>query len=468
MSSATKKPWKKTKIACLTLIAIPVIAVLAFFGLREGEEVPPPELLCYSGAYRLEGGETLILGPSSEGTLRYRLLSGRSGRLYPAGDGLWEAGPYWSGREPVVSTLEMGSCEDRTLRFTHQNAPAALGERVEMRTVPLEFESHGLTLHGRLVIPPGDGPFPTVVLVHGSNRDSALHWNAQQNVFPAQGVAALVFDKRGTGASDGEYTQDFDLLSDDVVAAVAALRGLARPEVGAIGLAGFSQGGWVAPLAATKTPVDFVIAAYGMAESPLAEDRDEALGTLAAAGYGEEELGRAREVLSATGRVMASRFESGWDELAAVKERYGDEPWFEEIQGEFSGDFLRYPAWVVRRIGPYFDVGTSWSYDPLPVLETLEIPHLWIIAGKDLEAPPERTLEILRELTARKANLELVVFDEADHGILVFEEVDGERRFTGHAPGYLELLGRWVRTTTDPAAPAGPEAVSPTPEASAG
>jgi hypothetical protein len=39
---------------------------------------------------------------------------------------------------------------------------------------------------------------------------------------PAEKVGVFVYDKRGTGGSDGKYTQDFDTLADD---AVAAMRG---------------------------------------------------------------------------------------------------------------------------------------------------------------------------------------------------------------------------------------------------
>ncbi len=77
----------------------------------------------------------------------------------------------------------------------------------------------------------------------------------------------------------------------------------------------------MAPLAATKTPADFVIALYGLAESALAEDRDEVLMGLAEAGFGQEAVkAQALEVVAATGKVVASDFSAGWDELAAVKE----------------------------------------------------------------------------------------------------------------------------------------------------
>ena len=86
------------------------------------------------------------------------------------------------------------------------------------------FVSHGTKLAGRIVMPPGEGKVPLVVLIHGSEPDSALASYSLQRMLPAQGIAAFVYDKRGTGSSGGKYTQDYSLLADDAVAAVATAR----------------------------------------------------------------------------------------------------------------------------------------------------------------------------------------------------------------------------------------------------
>ena len=79
----------------------------------------------------------------------------------------------------------------------------------------------------------------------------------------------FVYDKRGTGNSTGRFTVDFSELADDAIAAVAQARKLlAMPDV-PVGLMGESQGGWIAPLAAARSPVDFVVVSYGLAISPL-------------------------------------------------------------------------------------------------------------------------------------------------------------------------------------------------------
>ena len=62
---------------------------------------------------------------------------------------------------------------------------------------------------------------------------------------------------------------------------------------------------------------------------------------------------------------------------------------------------------------------------------------LWIVAGKDTEAPPGPTLEFLRTLQPEPPQLDIAVFPNADHGIL-----EDDRQSTG----YHDLLVKWIRT----------------------
>jgi hypothetical protein len=61
-------------------------------------------------------------------------------------------------------------------------------------------------------------------------------------MFPAQGIGAFVYDKRGTGLSGGTYTQDFDVLTNDAVAAAKEAKRLAGMRLGRIGYQGGSEG----------------------------------------------------------------------------------------------------------------------------------------------------------------------------------------------------------------------------------
>jgi pimeloyl-ACP methyl ester carboxylesterase len=123
----------------------------------------------------------------------------------------------------------------------------------------ISFESHGIRLAGSVVLPDTGDIHAAIVFVHGSGKQSRNITLAEK--FAAAGIAALVYDKRGAGQSGGVYESEqsvsgmnISLLADDAAAAVNALA--ARPELKGIpiGIAGISQAGWIAPLAAERTP----------------------------------------------------------------------------------------------------------------------------------------------------------------------------------------------------------------------
>ena len=129
----------------------------------------------------------------------------------------------------------------------------------------LRFERDGVALAGRLFMPREPGPHPAVVLLHGGGLQR--HNEAPLFFAPllAQcGVAALFYDKRGTGASEGAWEDAlFDDFVDDAAAAVEALD--RHPDIDdRIGLIGFSQGGRLAPLVAVRHgQVDFIVSVSG-------------------------------------------------------------------------------------------------------------------------------------------------------------------------------------------------------------
>src|SRR3990167_8997657 len=127
----------------------------------------------------------------------------------------------------------------------------------------------------------------------------------------AQGLYVFVYDKRGTGASDGEYTQNFELLAEDAANALAQARGMAAGRFGRAGFFGGSQGGWVAPLAATRTKADFVAVGFGLVASPIEEDREQMVSEVRAAGLGEEAVTLVNRLSKATSGLLLSDFHTG-------------------------------------------------------------------------------------------------------------------------------------------------------------
>jgi uncharacterized protein len=125
------------------------------------------------------------------------------------------------------------------------------------RTQEVRFASHGANLSGSIVFPAGE-THAAVVFVHGSGKQTRnLHW---AEMFARDGIAALVYDKRGAGKSGGEYEdnqsvsgKNISLLADDALAALRYLHAHPRLKVVPVGLTGISQAGWIAPLAAERS-----------------------------------------------------------------------------------------------------------------------------------------------------------------------------------------------------------------------
>jgi hypothetical protein len=134
---------------------------------------------------------------------------------------------------------------------------ASLG--AQPRAEDVTFTSHGVTLAGSIVLPEQRPIRAAVVFIHGSGRQARDVELGRR--FARAGVAALVYDKRGAGGSGGTYEGDqsvsernITLLADDAVAALDRLAQHPALAGGRIGLAGISQAGWIAPIAAQRSP----------------------------------------------------------------------------------------------------------------------------------------------------------------------------------------------------------------------
>jgi dienelactone hydrolase len=144
------------------------------------------------------------------------------------------------------------SCSGDVVSFRTPAGATQRWQRLPTRDTDATFISAGTKLVGQLIEPagPADPMRPLVVLVHGSERTMAVA-AIYQRMLVAQGISVFAYQKRGTGDSEGEYTQNFELLADDAAAALAKARELAAGRFGRAGYFGGSQGGWIAPLAAT-------------------------------------------------------------------------------------------------------------------------------------------------------------------------------------------------------------------------
>jgi dienelactone hydrolase len=395
---------------------------------------------CHVGFYRLKNSSGVDIGPADDGALRWRLRDGTSGALTLGADHKWHGTSGWTGRSDN-RRVSFGDCAAETIEF--DGVP---GRRMHFDTHDVSFQSADVTLAGRLVMPEGAGAVPVVVLVHGSEQSSAREFFSLQRQFPGEGIGAFVYDKRGTGDSNGTYTHDYGMLAGDAAAAVREARRLAGARAGRVGFQGSSQGGWVAPLAATMTPVDFVIVAYGLAVSPLDEDREAVALDMSRHGFSPDETRKALEVAAAGHAIIYGGFQSGYEEFDALRARYEHEPWFRYLRGNVTQILLSMPHETLRVQGPILFAGIQPDYDPLPVLRRLTTPQLWILGAEDIDAPVGETLRRLRALKERGRPIDALVYPHAEHGMYEFETgPDGERVSVRLPATYLPLMCDFAR-----------------------
>jgi uncharacterized protein len=398
---------------------------------------------CHVGTYRMSDGSTVDVAHTGGDTLRWRRLHGETGLLARAGNGLWTSTLGWTGR-PDGKSARFSECSEGRITFDGLE-----GRRLQFDVTETTFSSHGVTLAGRLLLPKGTVAVPIVVLVHGSENDSALDSYALQRILPAEGVGSFVYDKRGTGASGGDYTQDYSLLADDVVAAKHEAKRLAGSRAGRIGYQGGSQAGWVIPIAANREPVDFAIVCFGLAVSVIDEDQQEVQIEMREKGRTPAEISSALQVASAAEHVIASRFTEGFREFDAIRALYKDAPWYKDLHGNYTHLFLPYSETELRAKAPEFAwaSATPFYYDPMPTLRADTTPQLWILGTEDYEAPNAETSYRIKSLIADGLPLTLAVYPGAEHGMTLFETdaASGDRLSTRYAPGYFAMIRDYAR-----------------------
>jgi pimeloyl-ACP methyl ester carboxylesterase len=125
------------------------------------------------------------------------------------------------------------------------------------RVRPLHFVSNGRTLAGRIYAPaaPSEGR-PGVLFIHGLHSSQMGYWERAAALSDELGAVCLTFDLAGHGDSDG--TKSALSLRDhvtDVIAAYDCLAADSEVDVGRIGAAGASYGGYLAALLTARRPV---------------------------------------------------------------------------------------------------------------------------------------------------------------------------------------------------------------------
>lgn len=298
------------------------------------------------------------------------------------------------------------------------------------------FESGDLTLSGLLFTPPSEGPHAAVVFIRGSGpsrRDS--YWGRTlAEAFLRRDVAVLLPDKRGSGKSEGDWRNaDYQALADDAKAAVSFLK--ARPEIraNAVGIAGLSQGGKIAPIAAAANDeITFVVNFVGAATTFLEQVSWEMFHTFREAGVQGAELQSALEL-----QVLAEKYvagEVGWERYQAALSRGLESPWRPVADG-----FPQTPdAWqweFFRSVG---------DYDPIPFWREVKQPVLVVYGEDDHNAPTVRSTYRLLRVFTEEEHLDATVHIIADTGHALWDPQSTSTHQPSLHPELVKTLSDWL------------------------
>ncbi len=276
----------------------------------------------------------------------------------------------------------------------------------------VEYQSGDLTIRGTMLAPRFGGKAPGIVLVHGSGETSRKSMLLYAWLFAFKGYAALAYDKRGTGTSDGEDYEwrefSFPHLAADAAAGFRFLQSHNRVDPARVGFFGASQGGWVVALAANSVSTPAFLIMVSASVSTVAEDRIYGRAAqVRQAGFSENSVAAAVELIRADHDVTRSG--KGYEEFLARWQRCSNADWFRTVYGNDNPLPLndRQRAWE----------RTVLDFDPVPLLNRLNVPTLWVFGDPRLDRFCPVELSVARVMAAKEAGkpYQLIQIENVGH-----------------------------------------------------
>ena len=287
---------------------------------------------------------------------------------------------------------------------------------------PVTYRNGDLLLAAALLVPEGARNAPAAVILQGSGASDRGNLWAREvaESMARRGIVVLLTDKRGSGLSQGDWRQaGFEELAKDALAGVAFLK--TRREAGKVGLVGLSQGGHVAPLAASMSEdVAFVVDVSGATTTAVEQVNHEMRNTFREAGVDVE---RGMKLQELAGHYIRT---GAWEPYEAALQA--------ALESDLAPVAKGFPqtrdSWVWtfwRRIG---------DFDPIPHWRSIRQPVL-IVYGQDDENDNVPVAESVRRIRAVRPDATVQVYPGSGHAL--YEPGTHELR-----RDFVELLSSWI------------------------
>jgi dienelactone hydrolase len=412
-----------------------------------------------AGTYRIARDREIAMGPLDEagGWLSFfDTRTRRAGVLYALDDSTLFTGPSFGVDFPIAirATIARASSGGVTgLRWQESGAGAVFARRArDIRQDDVVFHNGSVRLVGNVTAPTSPGRHPAVVLIHGCcgmlpTRDFG-YWSSY---LAHHGLVVLAYDRRGGGASSGDANSPFTEIADDVVVGVRLLQQRSDVDPKRVGVFGMSNGGYVAPLAVTRSGgrIAFVAVRSGSARRVGGNIDYEVEGDLRSAGFSDTDVARGVALRRRVTDFVVDHpklTKPAWDSLQREVAAVQNERWYS----------LARVMWVPRisvadsGAMAYVDnLRTDWGYDPLPYWSHVRVPVYVMLGGLDRSVPTAESAQLLRDALARAGNTRAIVrvFPSGNHGLLEARTgFDAESRLLDrYVAGFQDGLVRWIR-----------------------
>ncbi len=301
-----------------------------------------------------------------------------------------------------------------------------------VRDVRYENKDAGLTLAATLTIPPGDGPFPAVLLICGSgphDRDETLMGHKPflvlSDFLTRHGIVTLRADKRGIGQSGGDYATATTLdFASDAWAGAEFLKTVPNVDPHRIGLIGHSEGADIAPIVAAHHPgIAFIVLMAGTGVP------------------GDQIIVEQVRLLDEANGATPQQAEKAADEERAILDIVKSSD-IAKLKGKVPD------AAIAQLMSPWFR--TFISLDPAKALREVHCPVLAVDGSKDLQVPPEQNLGAIRSALAAGGNkdVQTVEFPGLNH-LFQHAKTGSPNEYAQieetMAPEVMEKIAGWIR-----------------------
>jgi len=315
-----------------------------------------------------------------------------------------------------------------------------LSESLNMTVETIAFYNQSLKYVGTLYKPTSDPPFPAVVVVHPASggEQTDRFFDHLKSEIPKHGIAVLVFDRRGSGGSQGNFeTSDFNDLADDVVSAVEYLESRIDINKSKIGLHGTSQGAWIAPIAAAKKPEIACMVAVSASGVTPAEQMDYGVAFhLERDGYDGSVIDKVIELRTLVNEYF--RGHASREHVAIELGCYESEPWFEK---GYLFPSLELPVDIKQSKWHY-----EMDYEPLSIWKNVHQPTLFLFAEIDEWVPIETSMRNYLSATAHLTDVTIHRTSGTNH----LMSVSRDENVLDISREYLDVLLDWLKSRLDP------------------